>query len=95
MTEESVEKSENASPRSQSQEYKDKSDAEFGGQDAQRFYREHGPAIRTDAASDLLPVHATDAEGEENREERVRNTRHSGPFPINGAQADTGKSASG
>ena len=92
MTEKPVEKITSPSPP---REYEDRSPAEFGEQDAQRFYREHGPAIRRDVDSELLPTRAADAEGEEDSEERVTNTRHSGPFPVNGAQTETGKSAAG
>jgi hypothetical protein len=95
MTEKPVENREKTTSPSPPREYEDRSPAEQGEQDAERFYREHGPAIRKDAASELLPTQAADVEGDEGSEEGVTSTRHSGPFPLNGAQTETGKSAAG
>ena len=72
-------------------EYEDRAHAETGEQDADDMYRRHGRAIRKDAASEAMPVDESDAPESEGGAEK----QNSGPFPVNGPQTDTGKSAHG
>jgi hypothetical protein len=82
-------------PSERRQDMEGKAKAEGGEQDAQRRYQEQGRAKIGDSPgthkepTEATPVDVSDAPEQEG------SAANSGPSPINGAQSNPGKSASG